>query len=74
MACENKTETGCLTVILALVLGGICFDYSLWALFGKEVDWWADVLCGLFICWLVIPTAIVCKILTLAGLAAPFFK
>lgn len=34
-------------IIINLVIGGVCFDYSLWAIIGKDVPWYVDMLCGL---------------------------
>lgn len=68
---------GCLTPILVfllfnLLLGGVCFDFSLWAFFGKDIPWYADLLCGLFLGQFVIPIAVVAWILSFF-IAIPFF-
>jgi hypothetical protein len=66
---------GCLITILALnlTIGGVCFDYALMSLFGKDVPWYADAIAGLFLGQFAIPIAVACWIARLAGVEVPFF-
>ena len=56
-----------------LLFGGWSVDYCLWYYAGKNVPWWADVMCGLFAAEVTFPAAIVGMILNLAGLQPPLF-
>jgi hypothetical protein len=62
-----RDSVGCqifvLFLIFNLLIGGICFDYSLNFIFGKDIPWWGDVLCGLVTAEFVAPVAIVCFVL-----------
>ena len=57
---------GCMVLILVIniFLGGFCFDYCLWGIFGKDIPWYADVICGLFLGEFVIPLSFVLWILS----------
>jgi hypothetical protein len=65
---------GCFVMILILnvTIGGLCFAYSLFSILGKEIPWYADAICGLFLGQFAIPCALVCWILRLCGVEAPF--
>lgn len=65
---------GCLTVVFVfnLLFGGFLFDYCLYSILGKNIHWVGDVLCGLFLAEACFPVAIVCFILRLFGVEAPF--
>jgi hypothetical protein len=66
---------GCLIVILVnLTLGAWCFSYSLSTIFDKDAPWILDVLGGLVLGELTIPVALICWILTVAGVPVPFLK
>ncbi len=74
---DRNIVGGCLGAALVLLLfnlllGGFCFDFSLWALFGKDIPWYADLLCGLFLGQFVIPIAFIAWILSFF-IAIPFF-
>lgn len=74
MSHNTSTSCGCLIAILALNLtvGAMCFAYSLRSILGADVPWWADALGGLFLGQITIPLAVICWVLRLAGLDAPF--
>lgn len=65
---------GCVTLglIINLTIGGFCFDYVLWAGFGKDIPWYADAACGLFLGQFSIPSAIIFWILHFF-IETPFF-
>jgi hypothetical protein len=65
---------GCFMFIIAvnLCIGGFCFDYCLFAIFGKDIPWYADMVAGLFLGELAIPATVICWIVQLCGMAAPF--
>ena len=70
---QNNPPTGCFVVmILNLLLGGWSFDYCLWAIFGKDIPFWGDMICGFFAGEVTIPLAIVCFILRCCGIESPF--
>ena len=56
-----------------LTLGGLCFDYSLFSLFGKDIPWYGDMVAGLFLGQFAGPIAIICWVVRLCGIDAPFF-
>lgn len=66
-------QCGCMLGILLfnMLLGGITFNYCLWYIFNKDIPWFADVVCGLFLGEVTVPLAIVCWVLDLCGIAAP---
>lgn len=73
---DNEGLGGCLGLLIyigvSVTLGGYCFGYILETVFGKNVPWYADALGGLVLSSLAVPGAIICWILTLAGVATPF--
>ena len=58
-------------VIIAVTLGGYCFDYCLENIGGLDVPWGWDVLGGLVTSQFVIPIAIIILILDIAGVEMP---
>ena len=70
---EVLTGCGCWIIfaIVNLTLGALCFDYSLSYIFAKDVPWYADMVCGLFLGEFTIPAAIICWILNMCGIPAP---
>lgn len=64
--------SGC--CLLNFLIGWWLFDYSLMAVFGKDIPWYADVLCGIFIGSALIPVALVCWVMELCGVPTPFVK
>lgn len=70
------SKLGCFLLVLAvnLTIGGVCFDYALFSMFGKDIPWYADALCGLVLAEIVGPVALVCWIVRLCGVHAPFFS
>lgn len=65
---------GCFLIMLLInvTLGGYCFHYSLWNIFGKNIPWFADAVCGVVLGGVAIPTAVVCWVMRLCGVEAPF--
>lgn len=59
-------------VVAVFALLGLCFDYSLFSIIGKDVPWWADVIGGIVTNGFIFITAVLCWILRLAGVEAPF--
>ena len=58
-------------LVLNIGLGGLSFNYCLWFVFGKDVPWYADAICGLILAEITIPVMMVCWILNLCGISAP---
>ena len=56
---------------LTLWLCSACFAYSLDTIFGKDVPWYADLVGGLVLNGANIAIAVVCWIITLAGVEVP---
>jgi hypothetical protein len=64
---------GCLVVILFnFLFGGFLSDYCLWSIIGVNIHWFGDILIGLVAGEVLLPIAIVCFILRLFGVQAPF--
>jgi hypothetical protein len=63
---ETGGFCGCALLILVinLLLGGFCFDYCFWAIFGKDIPWYGDMICGLFLGEFVLPLSVVLWILS----------
>jgi hypothetical protein len=61
-------ETILIYVLVAAVLGGICFDYVLDYAFDKDVPYYYDAIGGVVTGCLVVPAAIVCYILESANI------
>lgn len=59
-------------IVFALSLGAFCFDYILYSVFGKDVPWYADMIAGLVMSSITVPLAVVCWIVRLCGIDAPF--
>ncbi len=70
-----RVPSGCVVIIFLfnLLLGGWSFDYCLWSIFGKDVPFYMDMLCGLFVGQFTIPLAVVCLLLRCCGVEVPFF-
>jgi len=58
-------------LLINAVFGAISFDYVLWFIWGKNIPFFADIVCGLFVGQFTIPLAIVFWILKLCGIEAP---
>lgn len=71
---ENLIEGLIVFILFYLLLGGLSFDYCLWSIFGKNIPWYADVICGIFTAEVTIPGMIVCFILRMFGIEAPFIQ
>lgn len=53
-------------------LGGVCFDYFLYSVFGKDIPWYGDAIAGLFLGQFVGPAAVICWVIRLCGVPVPF--
>jgi hypothetical protein len=73
---DKTLGCGCFLLIIAfnLTVGALAFQYSLSTVFGKNIPWYGDVIAGLFLGEFTIPCAIVCWIITLCGVEAPFVR
>jgi hypothetical protein len=73
---HDDTGSGCsalvLLVLLGVTIGSRCFDYSLYSIFGKGVPWYADCVAGTVLGSPCIPVAVICWIIRLCGVEAPF--
>lgn len=76
MSSDSNGPGGCIRLLIILpfnlIIGGLTFQYCLWAIFGKDVPWYLDALAGLFLAEFTCPLAIFCAIVKLCGIAAPF--
>ncbi|MGP1666954.1 MAG: hypothetical protein ACTS5I_13780 [Rhodanobacter sp.] len=54
------------------VLGWFFVDYSLMSILGKDIPFYADLLIGMVLGSAAFPVAIVCWVLRLFGVEAPF--
>lgn len=59
---------------LAMAFLGCCFDYSLFAICGKDVPWYLDVIGGVVTNGVVVVVTILLYILQVAGIAMPLFS
>lgn len=68
---------GCLIMLvfiaIGLSLGAVCFDYSLHFLFGKDIHWAVDMVCGVLLSPINVTVAIVCFVLDVCGVDPPLF-
>lgn len=71
----TKGEEGCVYCIWAagvLVCRAVAFDYALTSIVGKAIPWYGDVSGG-FVGWkFTIPIGVICWLLRLCGVEAPF--
>jgi len=69
--------SGCFIIICILLcnlaLGGFCSDYVLWSAFHTDIPWYVDMIVGLIGAEFMIPSAIICWILTFF-MTTPFFS
>jgi len=65
---------GCAGIVLLIncTVGGYCFDYSLYAIFGHDIPWYCDVVARLFLGEIAIPCAVICWIVSVGGVSQPF--
>ena len=65
---------GCFLFIIVIntLIGGFCFDYSLWCIFNKNVPWYADAIAGTVLGEFTIPIAVTCWIIKLCSITIPF--
>lgn len=73
---ETPVSCGCLLSVLALnlTIGGLCFDYVFYSIFGKDIPWYGDAVAGLFLGEVAIPATVICWIVRLCGIEAPFVQ
>lgn len=75
MSENNVATAGCgcflITVIINLLIGGFCFDYTVWFIINKDFPWYVDAICGLIGGELFVPLAIICFILNMFGVQHP---
>jgi hypothetical protein len=68
------TAGGCLFMMLIMaIIGGVCFNYSLGFIFGKDIPWYGDAAAGIACSSFILPVAIVCLILDWCGVDHPLF-
>jgi hypothetical protein len=72
--CGSLVGCRLICLIIGLLVGGFCFDYSLYSYFGKEIPWYADCVCGLFTAPINVPATVVAFVLRCCGIEAPFFE
>ncbi len=63
-----------LCVCLSLSFCMFLFEYNLMMYFGKDIPWYADVLCGICTNAINLPCAVIAFVLDCCGVATPFFK
>ena len=63
-----------LGVVLGLYLCMFLFEYNLMMYFGKDIPWYADILCGAATSIINVPCAVVAFILNCGDITTPFFK
>lgn len=75
---KNRAVGGCcgcflVIMLINLTIGAVAFDYCLYSLWGKDIPWYGDVVCGAVLGEFAIPVAIACLVMRLCGIPAPFF-
>lgn len=73
---------GCFFIMLKLfflsiylVFVGFLFQYSLWAMFCKDIPWYGDMLCGFIAAPILLPLTLILFFLQLFGaFTAPIFN
>lgn len=60
-------------LVIALLIAGFCFDYSLHSYFGADIPWYADCVAGLFTSPINVPATVVAFVLRSCGMEPPFF-
>lgn len=72
----NSFNSGCNLIfwlfVINVTMGAYCFQYCLWSIFGKDIPWYADIVAGFFGGQFCIPLTIICWIIRLCGVEAPF--
>lgn len=69
---ETTVVAGCLLLLFNMTIGGMCFAYSLFSVFGKDIPWYGDFIAGLFLGQFAFPLMVICWIIRLCGVQAPF--
>lgn len=73
----TKEQEGCAYCLLGacvLTCRAIAFDYALTSIVGKAIPWYGDVVGG-FVGWkFTIPVGLICWLLRLCGVDAPFWN
>ena len=74
---ESEPEKGALdsavTALLIAVFGALSFNYCLWNIFGKDIPWYGDLMCGVFSARVTVPLSIILWILKICGVVMPLF-
>lgn len=52
---------------VAVYISTICFDYCLWVVCGKDIPWYADMICGIIASEICCPLAIILYFLNVFG-------
>lgn len=61
-----------LVILFNITVGAMCSDYVIDCILGKNIHWVADIIVGLFLGEIIVPTAIGCWVMTLCGVQTPF--
>ena len=69
----ESSGCGCMIAFLIfnLALGGVSFDYCLWFIFGKNIPWLGDVICGFILAEITVPLMVICWLLKMFGVESP---
>lgn len=68
---QSPVSCTCFMMIMNVLLGGVTFNYCLNAILGKDVPWYVDGICGLFVGGVTVPLTIILWILNQCGLVFP---
>ena len=74
LALEYTSGCGCMVAVLALnlIFGAMSVNYCLESFMNKHLGFWVAGLLGFFFAEITIPLAIICWVLRLFGVEAPF--
>lgn len=61
-----------LTLAVVAAIGGFFFDYSLMAIFTKDIPWYADCIVGLVTCPVAVAVGLGCWVAVLCDVETPF--
>jgi hypothetical protein len=60
-----------IVLLVNITIGAVCFDYSLKFVFDKDIPWYGDCVCGLFLGEVAVPAAIICWVLGECDVQSP---
>ena len=66
-SCNSCNSCGCLLVIFNFLVGGLSVDYCLYTLFNFDMPFIFDMIAGIFIAVLSIPTMVIIYIVKMFG-------